>query len=877
MMLHFIKQLEEQDAIIAADSDVAYFHHLLCKAEMLLKTTVAGLVAAIEDDSDRHRYRQLHCLVRADGVGEWSRALDEVLTGPTANHLAHDAQVEQRELTQKLGAGNWQFEAVSQLDSCLRILEPGRPGLPIKIDGRRWFALFAELRNRTRGHGATKPHQCSSMIPVLKSSIDTVLSEFHLFGRQWAYLHRNFSGRYKVVPVSEQIDLFGVYKSSRALSMDVLSDGVYVWFERPRKVDLIVADSDVSDVYLPNGKFSGKSIEVISYATNTTISVDASPYLPPPGPLPISETQGHDRLEVQGESFSNVPLPNPTYVHRPRLERELIELLIDERNPVTTLTGRGGIGKTSLALSVLQSVAKEGRFSATLWFSSRDIDLLAEGPKLVRPHHLNERDIAREFRSLVGTLVAVDDNIKPVEYLSNSLQKSPIGPPILFIFDNFETVTNPIDLYNWLNAHIRLPNKILITTRTRSFKADYPLEVFGMEEDEADELINNTARELHIENLVTPTARRQLHSEAEGHPYVLKILLGELARTKSLTQINRIVASKDQILDALFERTYTTLSPAAQQVFLTLCSWRSTLPRIALEAVMLRPANEKLDVEEAIDELSQCSFIEVIGGESEEGFIVVPLAAAVFGKKKLSVSPYKVAVEANMELLLYFGAGQRTDMRHGVEPRVRRFFSRVAEKAGNSPEVLLDYVPILEYMASRLSTAWLWLATLYEESGLEDGMERAKNALRRYLENGDHSPSELAMVWNRLASLCRKSGDPDGEVQALIEIAQLPHISIQILSNIINKWNGQKQQVLKMAGDERFLIGKKLLAIAEERIAEAEATDCSRIAWLALSLEEGEKAREITKHGLSLDPSNDYCLNLAEHLGVLPIPQQEAE
>ena len=57
MMLHFIKQLEEQDAIIAADSDVAYFHHLLCKAEMLLKTTVAGLVAAIEDDSDRHRYR----------------------------------------------------------------------------------------------------------------------------------------------------------------------------------------------------------------------------------------------------------------------------------------------------------------------------------------------------------------------------------------------------------------------------------------------------------------------------------------------------------------------------------------------------------------------------------------------------------------------------------------------------------------------------------------------------------------------------------------------------------------------------------------------------------------------------------------------------
>jgi len=42
------------------DSDAAFFMELMYSGEMLAKAVAAGMVAAVEDDSNRHRYRILH-------------------------------------------------------------------------------------------------------------------------------------------------------------------------------------------------------------------------------------------------------------------------------------------------------------------------------------------------------------------------------------------------------------------------------------------------------------------------------------------------------------------------------------------------------------------------------------------------------------------------------------------------------------------------------------------------------------------------------------------------------------------------------------------------------------------------------------------------
>ena len=141
-----------------------------------------------------------------------------------------------------------------------------------------------------------------------------------------------------------------------------------------------------------------------------------------------------------------------------------------------TLAGRGGIGKTSLALAAIHGLSNSDRFGAILWFSARDIDLLQEGPKVVRPHVLSEADIADEFVRLMAPAEAMVDGFESIKYLAAALGKSPMGVPLLFAIDNFETVHSPGELFSWLDTYIRPPNKVLITTRFRDFKGDYPVD-----------------------------------------------------------------------------------------------------------------------------------------------------------------------------------------------------------------------------------------------------------------------------------------------------------------------------------------------------------------------------------------------------------------
>lgn len=478
------------------DSDTSYFVVLMYMGELVTKFTVAALVAAIMNDKDRHRYRELHRLVRADGIGDWADALGGVLTGPASQFLQRQARVEQRELTQRLASG-WQYQAVSQLNSCMKLLDGTREQLPSKVDGRRWFSIFAELRNKTRGHGAPSAQLCSKLAPLISSSIDLVIANHSLFRRPWVYLHRNLSGKYRVTTLTDTVNAeeFERLKSDRSTS---LPNGVYTYFDRPTLVELLVSDPERNDFFLPNGGFNGKHFEYLSYITGHTVEAEAAPYLIPATELPPSETEGVGLLDVQGMSFGNLPPIPAGYVERKDLENILKARIIDERYPVITLAGRGGIGKTSAALATLHAVAGEGRFGALLWFSARDIDLLQEGPKVVRPQIHTELDIANEFVRLTSPADALKEGFDPLGYLAGALSKGLFEAPTLFVVDNFETVRSPAEVFTWLDTYIRPPNKLLITTRFRDFKGDYPVDVLGMTDRESLTLVNSMAHSLQI-------------------------------------------------------------------------------------------------------------------------------------------------------------------------------------------------------------------------------------------------------------------------------------------------------------------------------------------------------------------------------------------
>lgn len=860
-----IEQVLRRAEIAKSDSDFTYFFSLLLAAEALTKTVVLAIVAAIGDDKDRHRYRLEHQLVRAEGLGEWGRAIDDALTGPASQHLLLDARTEQTELTRLCRAADWQYDAVSALKAALVHLEIEAEDVPVKSDLRRWFRLFTTLRNKTRAHGATQPGKTSQAAEHLARSIDLIYQNFSLLRRPWAYLYRNLNGKYRVSPITDDVTSFEPLKKGRDRSFP---NGVYLHLGTPCLVPLIVSDPELRNFFFANGGLSGKRFELLSYFDDDKCDGDASIYLTPPGVLPPSETEGHGELLAQGKCFSNAPALIRDYVPRPGLEQALLRLLRDDKRPMITLVGRGGIGKTSLALKVIHQLHQDERYDAVVWLSARDVDLQPSGPKTVRPRVLSTADMAAFYASLVlppDEVAAKGFDARA--YFERQLQRSDVGP-CLFVFDNFETTTNPVEMFNWVDAFIRLPNKALITTRLRDFKGDYPLEVQGMDEGESRALIDQTARALGVSHLLTETYIGQLITHSEGHPYVIKILLGEVAKAGRAANIPQLVAGTQDILTALFERTYAALTPCAQRAFLTLSAWNSSVPRLALEAVLFRSTGERTEVESGIDTLLQFSMAEAHTAPADkQEFISLPLVASVFGKRKLNVSPFNAAVLADVEILQMLGPSRRGDIHLGLAKKLERFIANVSRRV-DAGEPFDVFAPILEMICRAYNPGWLLLARWHMESRSAEGYEKAQEELRRFLEN-DPNAEDAAEAWRMLGHACYQTGDALGEIHAFIERSQLPSVSFHDLSNTANRLNELlRGYTLGIDRDQRRSFALRILAPLERRRNEASADDLSRMAWLAIHSGQEAKAREYAEAGLKIDASNLHCENLISRLNA---------
>ena len=841
------------------DSDLAYFYDLLLLGELLTKTTSLFLVACINEDNERTKYRHEHSLVRANAIGDFSKAIDEILVGPTSQILSSSIrEYEFKELTQRVGIETWQYQALSLLENCLDSFNIQHEKMGAKAPLRLWFNSFSYLRNKTKGHGATKLEPCSEVCPMLCKSMNIILDNLSLFGRPWAYFYRNLSGKYRISYLTEDGKEFDYLKRE---NKENLENGIYCLVDYPRKINLFYSNPELTDFYYPNGNLKNDRFESISYISDDRAERCAKAYLYPITSLPSSETEGLTQLDVLGNSFTNLPIPTDSYIRREGLEKELKSVIsMEDRFPIITLKGRGGIGKTSLAIHVVRELAFTNRYDIIIWFSARDIDLHLEGPKQVQTKVLNQKDIAQDYCKLLYPDKKIDDK---VDFFSKELTANSFGKA-LYIFDNFETMTNPVEVFEWINTFIRNPNKVLITSRiSRNFKADYPIEVGGMSDNECRELINVLSSKFNILDIITEKYIEELITESDGHPYIIKILLGEVAKTKKIRNIQRIVAENDKVLSALFKRTFNALSPAAKRVFLTLCSWSSSIPQIAIEAVLWRPENEKIDVQGAIDELQKSSFIELFN-DAEETFVNVPLAAAIFGKTELEVYPEKLKILDDRNLLLEFGATNQKNINNGLAPRIERKFSEVAKRINSLDEFKVE-LPSLEYIASRFPRAWIHICNIYQEYDDFDGVKYAiRELLKTSLPN-----EEKSKYWLKLADICKFTKDWDGESHALSELVTVQGITFELISDCANRINyyfyyhPEEKQV-----EYKQLLLQKIIGTMIKRIKEATPTDYSRLAWLLLNNNNSTLALEYVEKGLAIDNYNSHCLRLIEKINA---------
>lgn len=860
-----LRRMWDRVEAAADESDVAYFYELLNLGELLIKLVVASFVASI-DDRDGNRYALEYDLLHADSLGDWTTSLDKVLTGPPSNMMKHMAQPLAQEITQRWTKHDdvWQRQTSESLHRVVQTIDLNSPDLPQSVPLRWWFSTFVWLRNRTRGHGSTLPGTCANVVEPLAQSLRLLTHNLTVITVPCAVIRRNLSGKFRVVSITQLDSLFEALKTKDTYTY---ADGVYLNFGDLCFTPLCHADIDLSDIYLANGAFQSTAgsgtYEVLSYVTDNRERIDGSRYLNAVAQLSDSETHGYPDLDVFGETFANLPPQSREYVTRDELEGELLDILVDDRHPVVSLVGRGGIGKTSLALQVLRKICDLDSYEFVLWLSARDIDLLPEGPKDVRPQVLTFEDIADEFTKLLRPSELGQEDVHPKEYVARALSGRTDAGPILLVVDNFETVKSPTEIYETLNAHIRIPNKLLITSRHREFRADYPVEVTGMTRLEYDQLVQVLSSRLGITSLLSSNYRDDLFDESDGHPYIVRVMLGEVAIAKQAGNVRRVVAQKDHMLDALFERSYASMSPGVQRVFLTLCNWRSMVTQLELEAALMRPANEYFDVSGAVSSLKLHSMIEVLATDSEAFFLQVPEAARIFGKKKLSVSHMKAAIDVDTEMLRSFGAVRSGEIRNGLPSRIDQIVQNIARLAARG-ENISEHMGMLEYIATGYPKAWLKIAGLRLESLQQDDSAGALGAVERYLQEAPDDSD----AWRLLAKIARETRHPSHEMNALYRLAELPTASLEDISKAAACFNHQlKDNVLSISLDEKRLMADKMAQRMESKLDMADGTDVSRLVWLYLHLNRVDDARRCMNRGLEIDSNNLHLRRLEERLG----------
>ena len=745
------------------DSDATHYTSLLLVGEFITKLTTLSLIAGLDPEKDdaQTAYAKKYELLRADGIGSWSRVVQDLTTAPVFRLLDSEARGFHTSLTQRFGreSESWQRDAIDKLveaTSCFPSLSTDAGSGKASL--AQWFQAFAALRNKTRGHGADLVSWQAKAGPPLLESILVITRNLECLAWPWWHIRRTAAGVPKVHPMTS---------SSFEFNADPfdLAAGTYVSIGPScRQVELLTSTADVDDFFLPNGDAQdGKGrYEELSYISGAKRWGNLASFIRPPRELPLSETHGSVELRAVGNVLTNLPEPRQDYVSRQTLEEELQTVLTDVRHPLVAINGPGGIGKTSLALQVLHDLAESEAFSAVLWFSARDIDLdPVRGPLAVRPAGQSLSQFARQYWSYVEPAkLSEPDDILVAGFL-DSLTESEIGP-VVYVFDNFETVHNPPQLFREISEFARLPNKVLITTRHREFKGDWPLDVEGMSRDEFDSLVGITGANLNILPLLERSRAwmDSLYRESGGHPYVVKVALGEVARSQKAPQkFDRIMASRDEILDALFERSFNRLNPSAQRIFFTLCKWRARIPAIALEAVMTRPANTRMDVATALRHLEESSLIERAYSEVDaESFLHVPAAAYRFGIGQLQFSDLIQSVDEDAKFLHMFGAVSDNVTKTGFASHVHRFYDNASKlKDGD----LSEAIAIGEYVARRYPESWMYLGNLQRAT---DGQGRvsAKTSYQAYLAR---RPDD-ADAWLELAKLCAELGDGVGELRA---------------------------------------------------------------------------------------------------------------
>jgi hypothetical protein len=846
--------------VIGADRTTDTFMATSYVFEAAIKLFGICLQAGLEDKAQLHAYRFGYDLVRADGLGVWPASIEQMTSMPIVSFMPTEylsiSEWFNRKRTRP--EDEWCRNALSEARNIL-----GDLGIDVgkntKESVRSLVTLLIQIRNKTKAHGALGPDFYDANNARYIAAVTALITNCPIFQWPWYHLsHRPGNDSLRGVR------LLGTspshIKNSDLERLAAKKDGVYIEAPSTGRLfylgRLLRSTRECRDFSIPNGNFRDRDShgEVLDYATGVTRHCDFSEFGTTPAPLPPSETAGLAIVDVQSNVFGNLPSLPSDYVKRPALESELSTILSDQNHGIVTLHGNGGMGKTYLALAVAHYLSEGAshRFENIVWFSARDLDLRISGARAVKPQVVTLLDVCIQYGRLFDTGSTTEAFART---LQGSVRRD--APGTLFIFDNFETMQDLKELHKFLDQHTTAPNKVLLTSRERAFKADYPIEVQGMEKSETTVMLRQLARDLHAEQLLTDKVVDSVYEQTKGHPYVMKVLVGEMAKEKKYIAPIQILSSRVDVAQAVFERSFTKLSDSARNVFLTITNWKSYISELSLLVVL---GVRGLDVDGGLDECLRLSLVYFHDRTDGERLYFAPELARTYGKKKLEGDPDRLVIQADLEVLRRFGVTTEPTREGTQTGLINKFIAWCKEEARlGSPERVSQIDALLETLANLWPPAWLDLGTFRRQTGADS--ELVELAFRRAVEEAPDN----AQAWLTRADYAKSMDHEKTWISSLVSAVDAKPGDIALVKEVAF-------QLTKYVRDKIVPLATRMVFLSSVREhmqrleLQLDAVGLSRLAWLYILEGNTQRGRECANLGLQHEPENNYCLNLIEHL-----------
>ena len=617
----------------------AEFEEILYLGEVTIKLACniyCTLLRTIDEDKANLTIKS--AVVDGDGVGGWldalRRAIEEIRRSNNPK-LKEFTEFWTQKASKVIDLGS------SEIKRFTTDLSPESFAPSKKISGILDLVVFARNKN---AHGAYREAFYQKHNKIFKSAVlgfvnifIDIINELNIMIFDIEVVDGNLSVRC----IGEDRE------TKRDIENLVMSDGLYIGYSDYsflRAYDSIISQKE--KFYFMNSRLDSRGFaEYLSYSDGTKIKSPVSRFN-----TSIKKSRSHTSSKtdlVEGDvAWHNLPQPTGEYVVRKTLEESISNVLCDNKRRIITLYGRGGAGKTTLALVVAHKIASgelyTHKFSHIVWASARNVDLLETGPKDVSRDISNIDSIAK----FIKTTLKNPSTHNSLEFLREVLGNE-TGEGLLLIIDNFETAENPKYIHDTLEDIVVLPNKVLFTSRTRKLEKDFPLEVYAMEDSEARELIYKTAKDFNSE--IDEGTIQQIMDKSGRVPYIIKLMVGGYIRTGGYIGITNTM-SDEAVRNALFLNTYRSLDKTSKMLFTSISKLGNEILMECAAGFLNMWLDARLDREglfKIVDEMRAVSLVSE-RTVNEATWLNVPVDARTFATLELEKESFQIQVKPSV-------------------------------------------------------------------------------------------------------------------------------------------------------------------------------------------------------------------------------------